>query len=451
MPFVPDQQQSGGAAPRGRFVPAGPAPKTQSVLRRLGMIPVGIGEAALSVGTGMVSAPINDYVAGMAEAEPGGRDAQSVMANPPVGTYQPRSDSGKAILGWLGNVMEPAGKLIDAGTDVNNPDPEVRATGHLLRGTLGVIPGLSMARRGRVPARATPSISELKAGSQAAYAAAEKAGQGKFVPQNDLAGFASQVEQKLTAAGAREKLHPSTFAALDEVMQEATRPGVAGSSFQGMETMRRVLQSAENSAKTPDDGRLAGQILDDFDAFIDAQDPAVGGLNATAREMWSRMRKAETIQGVIERAKNSSPSLTQSGMENALRQQFRQLADNPRRMRSFSQEERAAILRVVRGTTGQNITRGLGKLAIRGPVSGGVTLGVGNAIAGPVGAVALAGVGEATKLAATLMRLRDVRRVDEAVRNRISRSRKPAPSSSLAISRQTLLLRDKRPKNSATR
>ncbi len=404
------------ARQKGAQQPQAAAPKTTSVMRRLGMIPVGIGEAALSVGTGMVSAPINDFVAGMAQAEPGGRDAQSVMANPPVGTYQPRSDAGRAILGGLGKVMEPVGQAVDWATDVNNPDPEVSATGHLLRGALGVLPGLGALKRGRVPGRATPSISELRTGSQAAYAAAEQAGAGKFVPQNDLAGFASQIEQKLAAAGAREKLHPATFTALEEVMQEATRPGVVGSSFQGMETMRRVLQSAENSAKSADDGRLAGQILDDFDAFVDKQSPQVGGLNATAREMWSRMRKAETIQGVIERAKNSAPSLTQSGMENALRQQFRQLADNPRRMRSFTKEEREAITRVVRGTVPQNITRGVGKLAIRGPVSGGVSLGVGNAIAGPVGAAVLAGAGEASKLAATLMRLRDVRRVDELVR-----------------------------------
>ena len=434
MPFVPDQQTP-PAAPRGRFVPdsapaaapSEPAPTTsRNPLKWL----LGLGETALSMGTGMVSTPINETLAGFAEADfgsdrPVGDTAARILADPPVGTYSPRTAEGRAITEKLGAFMAPVAEAIRTGTDTDNPDPRVRATGHFLNATFGFLPlKAPIARRmGRPRA---PTIPELKTASQAAYAAAER-GSG-IVAQNSLANFTNRAEQMLAHEGVDKTLHPKTMAGLERLMQESTQPGIAGHSLKGIEVQRRVLAAAENAAERgSDDARLAGKLLDDFDDYVDNLSPAdlVGGVGdaaataknyATARELWSRMRKAETIEALVERAKNSAPSLTQSGLENALRLEFKSLANNPKRFNRFSPEERAAITRVVRGSIPQNLARYGGKLAVRGPISGGLSIGGGMAIAGPAGAAALAGVGEASALAARLMRMGDVNRVRELVR-----------------------------------
>lgn len=272
---------------------------------------------------------------------------------------------------------------------------------------------------------AAPTIQELKAASQAAYKAAES-GSG-IVAQSSLGGLAGRIEKMLANEGADQTLHPATMAGFNRVMDEATRPGIAGHSLKGLEVQRRILSAAESAAKAgSDDARLAGKMVDEFDDFIDKLSPKdlVGGKGdaaaaaknyATARAYWSRMRKAETIESLVERAKNSSPSLTQSGYENALRLEFKSLANNERRMRYFTPEERAAITEVVRGSTAQRMARQVGKFAVRGPVSGGTSLLVGST-ATPAAGMALAGLGEAGALAARLLRLRSVERVRNLVR-----------------------------------
>ena len=46
---------------------------------------------------------------------------------------------------------------------------------------------------------------------------------------------------------------------------------------------------------------------------------------------------------------NRAAQFSGSGFENALRTEFRNLAQNPKRLRGFSAEEQAAIRRVARG------------------------------------------------------------------------------------------------------
>src|SRR5690606_40869921 len=55
-----------------------------------------------------------------------------------------------------------------------------------------------------------------------------------------------------------------------------------------------------------------------------------------------------------------------SGLENALRTEFRQLAMNPKRLRRFTQEEQRAIKEVAFGNPTSNTLRQIGKLAPTG-------------------------------------------------------------------------------------
>jgi hypothetical protein len=139
--------------------------------------------------------------------------------------------------------------------------------------------------------------------------------------------------------------------------------------------------------------------------------------------LWKKQAKDEQITKMIEKAQNRAGQYSQSGMDNALRTEFRKLAQNDRAMRRFSPQERAAIQEVARGGGAiEKVSRWVGKLSPRGVVSaaGGAVLGggAGSALAGDPyvgagGAFALGGLGQAI---ATALTKRNVRNASEVMR-----------------------------------
>lgn len=398
------------------------APKKPGLIEtaRLSMTPtqrlgLGAGEAALSIGSGMVAAPLNHlWNAGM--------EALEFPTGQPVSTYQPKTEEGQSLLSGVDKTMRLTGipQALEKGMDLENPDAGVRATGNLIGAGLGLIPAVGPMRNARARRAAIPTREEIKAASGQAYQRAEQA--GGMLPQNSLGGFVTQAEQILAKEGVDAALHPKTMAAFNRLMEDATKPGIAGHSVQGAETLRRVLSNAETEAiaaaggQVSSDARLAAQLLDEFDDFIDQQLPTSSAEYQTARTLWQTQRKAQDIEQLFERAKNQAGQYSVSGMENALRTQFKQLADNPRRFRRFSEDERAAILQVVRGGPIQNALRLVGKFAPTGTVPAiaslaaeGVTPGLG---------LGLAATGLAGRAGASALRTRSAMRADELVRSK---------------------------------
>src|SRR6185312_9318123 len=97
------------------------------------------------------------------------------------------------------------------------------------------------------------------------------------------------------------------------------------------------------------------------------------------------------------------------------RTQFKQLADNPKRFSSFTQQEKDAILKVVRGGKIQDALRWVGKLAPRGVVSMMSDLGLGAATGG--GSMPFMLTGEGARAAATAMKVKDAERAFDLVRS----------------------------------
>jgi hypothetical protein len=424
LPFEDFSQRIGLASPAA---PVAEEPAAPSMLRRAANIPIGIGEAALSIGTGMVSTPINELIAGgvdaLSQGIPGERTAEDVLANPPVGTYEPRTGVGRGILDYVGKVTAPIADALEWATDTDNPNPAVSATGHLINAGMGFAPGLAAGRRFNTARRTanapTPTRDAIKAASQQAYAAAEKT--GEVLPQSSLAGFIHKVESMLANEGADQALHPKTFTALNRLYEDATRPGIHGFSPKGAENTRKVLLNAETEAmasaapgQVSSDARLAGKLLDDFDDFVEQSMPKTSTAGAAARELWARNLKAGEIETAFERAKNQAGQFSVSGMENALRTQFKVIADNPRRFRRFSAAEREAILKVVRGGPIQHALRLGGKLAPNGTVPIIAALTAEGAM--PGAGLALAAVGTASRAGASKMRTAAALRVDDMVR-----------------------------------
>lgn len=153
-----------------------------------------------------------------------------------------------------------------------------------------------------------------------------------------------------------------------------------------------------------------------LNAFQNETDLINAGPQATidalshAREMWSRASQASLIQSQIDKAGIKAAGYSQSGMENALRAQFKQLALNDRAMARLSPEVQQAVKDVAKGSPMGNVLRAVGKYAPHGPVSTAAGLGVGAMLGGPMGAaeggmasLAVPMAGEAARAGATAM------------------------------------------------
>jgi hypothetical protein len=406
--------------------------------------PRALAETLLSAGTGMVAGPVNDFFNSAMEF--GGFPTKDVMS-----AYQPKSEVGQAALAAGNEIMSPVNAAVDSATGVNDPDNQIRGYGRAIRGTLGVLPlvgarALPKTAPRTAPVRAVPkTAAQLRTEANAAYSRANELGRGEIIKQDSLGNFTAKTERGLVDDAFDADLEPMTAKSMNILMEEATRPGIAGHTPQGLEIVRRKLLNAETlagKAGNANDARMVGKIIDDFDEYADnlVQGQDVIGTGDTAasiaarteaRALWSRMKKTQTIENLIERAKDTSPALTQTGLENALRIQFKQLVLNERRMRQFSTEEQAAIRKVARGGVAQQVARRVASLAPRGTVSG-----MGSAVLGGAtgaGAVPFIVAGEAGALAAKLMRLSDV----EAARTLISTGQSAAPAARPALANPT--------------
>jgi hypothetical protein len=273
-----------------------------------------------------------------------------------------------------------------------------------------------------------PTIEELKVQSQAAYKAAKDANVN--IAPESFTNLKNRVNVILKGEGLNKTLHPMTTAALKEI--NATKGVVP---LNDLETLRKIANDAKGAPGA--DGQKASVLIDEIDDYIGnlggkdvtSGDPKAAQILGDARNLWSRKAKAEEINHLIERAKLSAPNFSASGMENALRTEFRALAKNKNRMRRFTKEEQAAIKKVAVGGPLENTLRFLGKFSPQGALSTAISGSVGFGLGGPVGAVALPAAGFASRVAATRMTKANALRAEEAMRRGPPRKpvRKPAP------------------------
>ena len=263
-----------------------------------------------------------------------------------------------------------------------------------------------------------PSIDQLRSASNAAYKAAEQAG-AVFKPSAYDNFFAALVPD-IRKAGFDVNLHPKVSAVLTRLEAEQGKP----QTLENLEILRRVTKSAAASPEA-DERRIAGMVQDKLDNFVANAGPAdiMAGNAAVAvpalqqaRKLWSQASKADTIETLMDRAKLSAPNFSGSGMENAVRTEFRALAKNERKMRLFTDAEQDAIRKVAMGGPTENALRMLGKFAPTGVVSGALSSGTGALFGGGIGAVALPTAGFAARQGATALTMRNARLAEELMR-----------------------------------
>lgn len=338
------------------------------------------------------------------------------------------------------------GSLMGAGTGYSGAeDPSLEgrlqgaAQGAVVGGALGAITGglvgnsMSKAQR-----NAVPTVQELADDAGALYQAARASGVTAS-PQmtdgiaNTIEGVA-RAENVILPSGRVNNTYPKIAGVLNIFDEYKGQPIDVGQ----MQSIRRSLQDAAKSID-PGERRVATIMLGEFDDFATGVAPEL----AEASNLYWRSKLGETIEEAIDLATNRSSQYSQSGMENALRTQFRQLNAKiiKGQLRGVPPELAEQIRLVADGSPIQNFARGVGKFAVRGPVSGVIptlAAAAGFGVGGPVGAALGAGTvalpGEVGKRAAEGISIRNA-----DVASAIARSGGALPSVALTPVSQALI------------
>ena len=221
-----------------------------------------------------------------------------------------------------------------------------------------------------------PTREVLAAQSTAAFEAAKNSGIA-FNPTRF-----SQSMGRIAADLRQEGYTPTGYPKIEAAFKELTNTSMP-KDFTELQALRKIIQGAQASAD-PAERRLASILKDRFDSYIVNADKAdiVGTGNKTgiaawnqARNTYSRMMKADVFEEMLANAKLDQSKFTQSGAENSMAQQLRNLAKNKNKMRLFTAAEQEEIKAAAKGSSTQNLLKFFGRFAPTGPVSGISTFG----------------------------------------------------------------------------
>lgn len=298
---------------------------------------------------------------------------------------------------------------------------------------LGMAAGMAVgSTAGLRPRKVEPALSaeQLAIRADIAYRNAEKA--GVVVSPDSLKAKVPQFEKILKEEGFLPDLHPQLNTVLDAFQKQIETP----KTLKELDQLRRTLKAPTKFYENPDQQRITGKLIDEFDDYVknlSAKDLAVEGAKVKvatkeltkARNFYARSRKADEIDDLFRRAEiRAGANFTQSGLENALRQELKSLALNKKRFSMFSSTEQDAIESAAKGGSIQNILRNIGKYAATSPIptTGGSALGAGigalltggSPVGAAIGAATVPAVGGAARAGATrigLNRLEEIQRM----------------------------------------
>lgn len=259
-----------------------------------------------------------------------------------------------------------------------------------------------------------PSRSEIATQASKSFEAARQAGIA-FDPQK-FSGNMSKIAGDLRQEGYTPTGYPKIEAAIKELT--ATTP----KDFTELQALRKIIQ---NSQASPDaaERRLASILKEKFDDYIlnAPQSDLIGTNTKTgvavwkqARDQYNRQMKGEIFENMLENAQLDVSKFTQSGTENSLAQQLRQLAKNDKKMRLFTKEEQAAIRSAAKGSTVQNMLKFYGRFAPTSAIPAGFAGGA--AVYEPTIGLPFAAGAMGARYGATKMRERSVENLADIMR-----------------------------------
>lgn len=217
-----------------------------------------------------------------------------------------------------------------------------------------------------------PSAEAIARQASERYQAATDA--GAIVKPQTIQSIAQRLSTEAKSAGFDQGLHPGIGAVLKRLEVEGSAP----KTLDEIDILRRIVKAPAGDFANKDQQRIAKRLIRKFDDSVDQLGPndiiagnAPEALSAlrSARELYSRNKKSDAIEDLVNKADLSSTQYSQSGMENALRVQFRALAKNRTKMAQFNKDEQEQIRKIVKGDSIQNTLRFVGKFAPTGVVS----------------------------------------------------------------------------------
>jgi hypothetical protein len=350
---------------------------------------------------------VGEFAGGVTGALTGGaalKGAASVAANPRLASILANPTT--TNIGY--------GSTYGATQDTENPfRGAILGGGAALAGdAVGSYLGRNMPRlfnRGgvRQADEAVPTIDELKATASQQYRDAEAAGEalspeqvadlnrssrailaqeGRITPKGDLIDTDTPVTKAIKLIGDfdRQQMTPTQVGSVRKVLAE------------GRSAMNQGAPDKEQR-------RIATMLLENFDDSVSGALPGVDKARATA----SRYLQAEDISRARNLADADTSWFTQSGPENALRRNFRNLDKRSVTGRAnYAPEVNQAIETVARGTPTANAARRVGKFAPTSAIASGPAIAGGGftSMAGGPGALVglgIAGGGTLGRMAAT--------------------------------------------------
>lgn len=159
-------------------------------------------------------------------------------------------------------------------------------------------------------------------------------------------------------------------AGIFRILEQYADKGMTGANILRMrQAISGRLADAQGTEKN-----LLRNMLRQFDEYTGEVAPTI----KTANALYARAMKADQLEEMMELAKIRAGQYSQSGMENAIRTEFRQLARRIVKGQElgWTPDEVQQIMQIAEGGTMENVARFVGKFAPRGVVSAGVTMGL---------------------------------------------------------------------------
>lgn len=260
----------------------------------------------------------------------------------------------------------------------------------------------------------TPTADEMFEKSKRLFGEAKDL--GVEINANKFSQDMGKVARELENEGFDRELFPRIGVVLDRLQDTTT-----AKDLNKLQSLRKMIATIQKSADR-EERRFASMLKSDFDYYmanLPEQKLAGGSKQALdkwkeARDTYAQLSKGSVFEDMLEKAKTQRNVLTQSGEENALFRELRKLAENPKRMRMFTQAEQAEIKRAAEGGSVQNLMRFMGRFTPTGPVSG--MFAGGAILAHPAVAIPFEAASLASRAGATKIRKDDVNRLAAMMR-----------------------------------
>jgi len=407
----------------------------------------GFVETAATVASGVIAEPAAG-IAGIFQtlnpfAEPGA-GAEAVEATRKALTFEPKTESGQMQLRAFGEFLEPVGEVFteaerilgDAAFKATN-SPAVASIAATIPAAvvelLGFGAGKQLVKQSQKARRAAkegeitrelsesvPTIDQLKGASKEIYKEIDDL--NVVVNPESFNRLVDDIIETTENVGIDPDITPAAAKAVKrfDELRDQTLP------LSEIDKLREVAQNAAGSLNKRESA-MGIRIIDSVDQFLDNADVSdfsridgpveeISKRYRVARDLWGRARRSELIEEAFEKARNQA-----SGFENGIRTQFRQILNNKKQKRFFNKEERAAMVRVVRGGPKENFAKLVGRLGFSEQgatniLGGAIGATAGAAVLGTPGAVLVPAIGTISRRLAQRMTARNAEFADEIIR-----------------------------------